>query len=124
MIINGNISEIKVHNEPLIDQGYSEEDFMDMLGLLPHWVQAYSPSKQTPLRRFMEAHYGFPMNYHGDGEVDHNDRYHYPNDPPLNPLYAISFHSGQRMIIYQYGLVSFYDYGATGNLIWFHSRMD
>jgi len=124
VIINGNIASIRFNGEEVAKEGFSPQDYMDMLGLLPFWAETYSPQPNLPLRRFMEAHYGFPMSYHSDGEVDAKDRYHYPGDPPLEPLYAITFTSGQRMIIYKYGLVSFLDVDDNQALSWFHSRMD
>ena len=98
------------------------DEILDWCGFLPMWVVDYG---HTPVADTIKEHlairYGFPVHEMQGGEVKADHIYHYPQDPPLNPLLTMHLHNGAEFIQWQYGMCAMRD---SQEADWYVTRMD
>lgn len=97
---------------------------LELVGLIPSWAMTYNPNLGT-LREHFVSEYRFPISYDDTGKADDTGVYNYPDDPLLYPIGKFECQlTGDICYVYEYGLVSFFEFDDQKACKQFHTRMD
>ena len=98
---------------------YTQDQLVEWLGILPHWVAEYAVVEDGDLVEHMTECYGFGSLYKFKGKVLDNGTYTYPEDDDLEPIAKVKLKKGD-VYFYPYGMLAL----PLPNGEYFVTRMD
>ena len=82
------------------------ERLIEACGFLPTMMMA-GEDENTSFKTALEENYPFGAHWNGQGDVDEQGVYRYPEDEPLHPIMSVTDKlTDDVAYIYQYGLVA------------------
>jgi len=84
---------------------YTQDQLVEWLGILPHWVAEYAAVEDGDLIEHMTDCYGFGSLYKFKGEVLDDGTYTYPEDDDLEPIAKVKLKKGD-VYFYPYAMIA------------------
>lgn len=84
---------------------YTQDQLVEWLGILPHWVAEYAAVEDGDLVEHMTECYGFGSLYKFKGKVLDNGTYTYPEDDDLEPIAKVKLKKG-NVYFYPYAMIA------------------
>ena len=84
---------------------YTQDQLVEWLGILPHWVAEYAAVQDGDLVEHMTDCYGFGSLYKFKGKVLDDGTYTYPEDDDLEPIAKVELKKGD-VYFYPYAMIA------------------